>query len=215
MPNLEFTGSWSLGEAGYAFLLERLTGAGVRTLVEFGSGVSTARLARDLSGLELLYSIESDRNYLRHTSELISPRGAPRVQLELRPLKWQMIGGRIFKSYAPGEMPSSVDAVFVDGPPQATRRGREACLYQVYDRLRVGGFVYLDDARRPTEQRILANWLDTLADLNLVEVGEAGHGIAVLRKTGGRPPRASLAATLDSFAAAAACARDRLLRARR
>ena len=37
--------------------------------------------------------------------------------------------------------------MIIDGPPVYTLRGREACLYQVYDQIRIGGLVILDDFR--------------------------------------------------------------------
>ena len=47
-----------------------------------------------------------------------------------------------------------MDCVIVDGPPVYTLRGREACLYQVYDQIKIGGLVILDDFRRRLRSKL-------------------------------------------------------------
>jgi hypothetical protein len=74
----------------------------------------------------------------------------------------------------------SIDAVIVDGPPSSFVRGREACLHQVAAHLKVGARVYLDDALRPDETRIVRNWLKSYRGLRSLGLIEIGHGIHVL-----------------------------------
>jgi hypothetical protein len=73
--------------------------------------------------------------------------------------------------------------VLIDGPPIATRRGREACLYQVFAKGHVGTRFYLDDYCREAEKQIVLNWLraygGALAHRNTFEVD---HRIAVLER---------------------------------
>jgi hypothetical protein len=72
--------------------------------------------------------------------------------------------------------------VFIDGPPFWTRRGREACLYQVALFLTIGGRIYLDDSNRPDEQAIIRNWLNVYPGIFGVRYLESNHGICVLTK---------------------------------
>ena len=150
--------SWCLGEKTFGVLLKELQSLSVENLVEFGSGVSSARLALQLPDVKLL-SIESDPTYYGRTVQLLD-RFVPghHVTVELRRLRWQRYGLAFYQSYSAGPFFPSVDAVIIDGPPGWTHRGRESCLYQAFRSLRVGGRVYLDDYERPEEQQIVRNW---------------------------------------------------------
>ena len=90
--------------------------------------------------------------------------------------------GRPFITYTTPDLAKAIDIVIVDGPPAATRRGREACLYYAYDRLRVGGTVILDDLCRQDEQTILANWFSVYPSSFEVSRWDGGHGLAQLTK---------------------------------
>ena len=149
---------WCLGESNFSVLIKELQSLSVENLVEFGSGVSSARLALQLPHVKLL-SIESDPTYHMRTVQLLK-RFVPdsRVGVELRKLCWQRHGLGLYQSYDIGPFFPRVDAVIIDGPPGWTHRGREGCLYQVFRSLRIGGRVYLDDYVRPAEQQIVRNW---------------------------------------------------------
>ena len=187
---LEFESSWSLGELAYQAILEDLRSKGATSIVEFGSGTSTLRLSRDLPNAQVV-SIESHDGYLEQTRRSLETHGGPaKVELSLRSLRWQRHGLSWFRSYEPGPFPDQVDAVLIDGPPITTRRGREACLYQVFSRTHVGTRFYLDDFCRGAEQRIVDNWLRAYPDaLRHRDTFDIGHGVAVLERVAGRSTR--------------------------
>lgn len=149
---------WCLGEATFEVLLNELRSFPLNNLIEFGSGVSSARLALALPHTKIV-SIESNPTYHQRTMQLLE-RFVPNnnVSVELRTLRWQRHGLAFYQSYSHGVPPHHVDAVIVDGPPGWTARGRESCLYQIFHSLRVGGRVYLDDYDRPAERQIVSNW---------------------------------------------------------
>ena len=150
--------SWCLGEKTFSLLLKELQSFPVENLVEFGSGISSARLALELPHVRIL-SIESAPTYHERTVQLLD-RFVPghRVAVELRELCWQRHGLGLYQSYRAGQFLPRIDAMIIDGPPGWTYRGREVCLYQAFHSLRVGGRVYLDDYERPEEQQIVRNW---------------------------------------------------------
>jgi predicted O-methyltransferase YrrM len=151
------------------------------TIVEFGSGASTAAFAHDLPDATI-FSVDNDPTYFEHTRAAL-PSNA-NVELVHRPLVWQRHGGAPYLSYAPSVLPDRVDVLIIDGPPHWTRRGREACLYQAMPALRVGALIFLDDYQRSAEQRTVRHWLATYPSaLRLVEVIEEGDHLAVLEKT--------------------------------
>jgi hypothetical protein len=180
---LEFESSWSLGESAYQAILKDLRSIDAKNIVEFGSGTSTVRLSRDLPEANIL-SIESDRAFLDQTRENLELHGGrANVRLVHKPLRWQRHGLSWFRSYEPGGFPDYVDAVLIDGPPIATRRGREACLYQVFAKSHVGTRFYLDDYRRDAEQQIVLNWLRAYRGaLAHRSTFDADHQIAVLER---------------------------------
>ena len=75
-----------------------------------------------------------------------------------------------------------IDCVIIDGPPVYTLRGREACLYQVYDQIKIGGLVILDDFRRSFEKQIVENWLSIYPSSFTVEMIREDHHLTMLRK---------------------------------
>ncbi len=181
---LEFKSTWSLGEDAYQAVLQDLRTIGATRIVEFGSGTSTLRFSHDLPKADLL-SIESDPSYLDETRQSLAAHGGPaKVDLSLRPVTWQRHGLSWFRSYARGPFPDRVDAVLIDGPPIQTRRGREACLYQVFPHCHAGTRFYLDDYRRDAERKTVDNWLRAYRSaLTHVTTFDLGHQVAVLERT--------------------------------
>jgi hypothetical protein len=199
--DLSLDGGWRIGEEAFAALVEELQKMKASRVVEFGSGVSSVRLALALPDIDLL-SIESSTPHFEEVKALAARHGvsSDRVRFELRPLRWQWCGGALYQSYGRGDFPTTVDAAIVDGPPSRTRRGREACLHAVMANLRVGGKVFLDDFERPAEHVIVANWLNAYPGVFVVQTLRVGHSLAVLEKVRQvDSPRFSAAVTMDSL----------------
>lgn len=178
-----FSSGWSLGEEAYGLLRDDLRELGAETIIEFGAGTSTVHLSHDFPDAEI-WSHEHHPQYAEETRQLVArAQGGARVHVATSPLSWQFYGGCFFLSYTRGPLPASADAMLVDGPPFWTRRGREACLYMSHMVLRVGGRVYLDDYRRPAEQRTAENWVEAFEGAFRIR-GELAteHRMCVLEK---------------------------------
>ncbi len=185
-PRLALEGDWSIGEEAFAVVVDLICQRqpDLRTLVEFGSGPSSIRWAQAFPDASIV-AIEGDRPCFENTQRLAEEFLQPdRLYLRYQPL--------IFQTYGPGEILSyrkdetfwvqHIDCAIVDGPPFYTLRGREACLYQVYPQLAVGGLVILDDYGRNSEKAIVQNWLSVYPDSFAVEILDVGHQLAVLQK---------------------------------
>ena len=198
---LKLDNDWSIGEKAFSFLVEELRSLAVENLLEFGSGVSSTRLALELPQVRLL-SIESNPTFYRHTVQLLD-RYVPghSVKVELRELCWQRHGLGLYQSYRPGPFFPRVDALIIDGPPGWTHRGREVCLYQAFRSLRIGGRVYLDDYARPDEQQIVRNWEATYPGVFRIRVLDFPHSpLCVLEKTTDLPhARLAFSVTWDNW----------------
>ena len=146
---LNLDAGWSIGETAF----ERITTAllemsPVERILEFGSGPSSVRLAMAFAEAKVL-SIEGDwRNFAETTSLMRSFWDKRNLSIKYRPIALESYGDAEFLTYEDGMFwKEEIDCVIIDGPPVYTLRGREACLYQVYDQIKIGGLVILDDFR--------------------------------------------------------------------
>ena len=185
MPDqLNLDTDWSIGETAFGrietLLLQMST---VERILEFGSGPSSIRLAMAFFEAQVL-SVEGDWRNFRETTDLIQKFLDKRnLSIKYRPITLESYGNAKFLTYEDGMFwEEEIDCVIIDGPPVYTLRGREACLYQVYDQIRIGGLVILDDFRRSYEKQIVENWLSVYPSSFAVEIIREDHHLAVLRK---------------------------------
>ena len=185
MPEqLSLDAGWSIGETAF----ERITTlllqmSPVERILEFGSGSSSIRLAMTFSEAQVL-SVEGDwRNFAETTSLMRTFWDQRNLLIKYRPITLESYGDAEFLTYEDGMFwEEEIDCVIIDGPPVYTLRGREACLYQVYDQIKIGGLVILDDFRRSYEKQIVENWLSVYSGGFTVEIIREDHHLSVLRK---------------------------------
>ena len=175
---------WSIGEAAFeriATLLLQISP--VERVLEFGSGPSSIRLAMAFPEAHVL-SVEGDwRNYAETTDLMQKFLDKRNLSIKYRPITLESYGDAEFLTYEDGIFwEEEMDCVIIDGPPVYTLRGREACLYQVYDQIKIGGLVILDDFRRSFEKQIVENWLSVYPGSFAVEIIREDHHLVVLRK---------------------------------
>ncbi len=175
---------WSIGETAFKRIETLLLQMSpVERILEFGSGPSSIRLAMAFSEAEVL-SIEGDwRNFAETLSLMRSLWDKRNLSIRYRPVTLESYGDAEFLTYEDGTFwDDEMDCVIIDGPPVYALRGREACLYQVYDQIKIGGLVILDDFRRRFEKQIVENWLSVYPSSFAVEIIREDHHLAVLRK---------------------------------
>ena len=191
---LNLDSSWRIGEAAFSTIVEKITAlinpkndqSSQSYIVEFGSGASSIRLALNFPNTKII-AIDGDRECYQETENLALEflQSSELFELKYQPLSFREYGSGKILSYTQdlaSEPKFPIDCVIIDGPPFYTLRGREACLYQVYEQLSIGGLVILDDFNREAEQTILRNWLSVYPDSFAVEILEVGHRLAVLEK---------------------------------
>ena len=185
MPDrLNLDAGWSIGEMAFGRITTTfLEMSPVERILEFGSGPSSVRLAMAFSEAEVL-SIEGDwRNFAETMSLIQALWDKHNLSIKYRPITLESYGDAEFLTYEDGMFwEEEIDCVIIDGPPVYTLRGREACLYQVYDQIRIGGLVILDDFRRSFEKQIVENWLSVYPGSFKVDIIREDHYLAVLRK---------------------------------
>ena len=185
MPGrLNLDAGWSIGETAFERITTTLLEMSpVKRILEFGSGPSSIRLAMAFPEVEVL-SVEGDWWNYAETMNLMQTFWDKRnLSIKYRPITLESYGDAEFLTYADGLFwEEEIDCVIIDGPPVYTLRGREACLYQVYDQIKIGGLVILDDFRRRFEKQIVENWLSVYPSSFTVKMIREDHHLAVLRK---------------------------------
>ncbi len=183
---------WSLGTHGLRLLEALVAAARPRVVVEFGSGASTAALARACAALDPpagLVALENDPEFMRRTAAILEEAGvADHALLVAAPVVARRRNGRYVPVYHLGanDRPWSdpADLVVLDGPPLPLG-GREGALDQALHAARPGAIVVLDDARRDSEQSLLARALRRHeASIEAINVLGFPKGLAVIMVTG-------------------------------
>ena len=191
MPEqLSLDTGWSIGETAFERITTTLLEMSpVERILEFGSGPSSVRLAMAFPEAQVL-SVDGDwRNFAETTSLMRSFWNKRNLSIKYRPITLESYGNAEFLTYEDGMFwEEEIDCVVIDGPPVYTLRGREACLYQIYDQIRIGGLVILDDFRRRFEKQIVKNWLSVYPGSFTVAIIREDHHLAVLRKVRSTTP---------------------------
>ena len=183
---LNLNTDWSIGETAFERIATTLHQMSpVEKILEFGSGPSSIRLAMAFSEAQVV-SVEGDWRNFAETMNLMQTFWDQRnLSIKYRPITLESYGDAEFLTYEDGifwDDQKEIDCVIIDGPPVYTLRGREACLYQVYDQIKIGGLVILDDFRRSYEKQIVENWLSVYPGSFTVEMIREDHHLSVLRK---------------------------------
>jgi predicted O-methyltransferase YrrM len=131
-------------------------------VVECGSGVSSVVIARclQLNGVGRLISLEHNENYAKNTdAELRRHEIAEFATTISRPLREYQLNGRQWTWYSIEGLPDSIDMLIVDGPPASIgENARYPAGPLLFERLKVGGTVFLDDMIREDEKGIYRMW---------------------------------------------------------
>lgn len=144
-----------------------------KTIIEYGSGVSTivlALLVKKYGGKIISY--DHSEEYALKTVQMLHDYGVEDVvELRIRNLtKIQRGSGKPGYWYDTTEdkVPKGVDMVLVDGPPASTGKlARLPALWHIQQNLNVGASIFLDDYNRPDEKDVVRKWLKEKPELVL------------------------------------------------
>ena len=136
-----------------------------RWVIEAGSGLSTVVIARALELVGeggVVISLEHKVEWAEDTRAMLAEQGLQQhSRVILAPLVPTEVGTEEFLWYDLTEvtLPDEIGLLFVDGPPGSSgAMARYPALPLLFDRLKPGGVVVLDDANRSEEQSIVRRW---------------------------------------------------------
>lgn len=173
-------GGWAATYETISFVVQRiLTSSRPPRIVEIGGGISSVWFAYALRqrGSGKLYSIEHDRNFMAKTNQLIEDHGLEMwVELVHAPLVSRNapdLGQPWYEVASLGATMSSIDVLFVDGPPGATTHMARYPAFSIFAPfLNDGSMVLLDDVDRHDEGRIVKRWKQEWNDHGKLTVSE-------------------------------------------
>lgn len=168
-PYLPFTSS-SLRPFCLVHMLNDIIINSRRTIIEFGSGISTILIGRLIKKIKLnatLLSIENDLNWIKALSEIlraeqiddvVNVQYAPlkSTKLALDNNKWYDV--KILKEHVKD---TKFDMVIIDGPAAwepGKGRSRYPAVPFIANKLDKNFSIYLDDAIRPGEREVIKLW---------------------------------------------------------
>lgn len=164
---MPFGGGWALTADAAVVLVREIALNRPRIIVELGSGVSTQLIGRMLkeAGEGKLYSLDHDTKWAEQTRRHVRSSGLENHVVVLdAPLAKQRFNGREFNWYQiPEELRQvdNIDLIIVDGPPQSldpSGTPRYPALPAFLAQLSPTAMIYIDDAKRPQEQEMIAQW---------------------------------------------------------
>jgi hypothetical protein len=165
---MPFGGNWALTPDAASILAREIAIRRPHIIVELGSGVSTLMVGRLLQqmGCGHLLSLDHDPDWANETRRHISANGLQNhVEVLDAPLARQKFDGKDFDWY---QMPEQlrhieqIDMLTVDGPPQtidSTALARYPALPAFAAQLSKHAVIFIDDAKRVTEQDMVKIWL--------------------------------------------------------
>lgn len=175
------TGSFALRTESVVELTDRVRVEAPDTVVECGSGSSTAWIALALEqlGAGHVYSLEHDVHYGAGTAALVDSVGVGhRATVVHAPLADRKIAGTDWSWYSQesiDELPEKIDLLLVDGPPASVGpRSRFPALPVLKARLRPSALVLVDDVSRPDEKAVIELWSKN-GELELIAEGKEMH----------------------------------------
>ena len=171
-----------------------------RKVLELGSGFSSIVISNELDQQEagFLDSIDNSRAWSERACDMAEKNGVlDRVKFHVFALGLRIYPGlpcvfyKIPENFYSG---GPYDLVFADGPGHEV--GRDGVLFEVFTRLRVPGYVILDDCNSDHMKHTVALWQERFA-LSIVfkEYRDIGKGVGVIEKVNELPFTSQIRAT--------------------
>lgn len=164
-------GGWALGADALLWTLTRIGRDARLSVVELGPGTSSVVLGRSLRASSF-WGLEHDENFVDVVSRMLAQHGLNNYSLLHAPLSVGEDGCRWYAEAAVAQLPSTIDLLIVDGPPNLAGSGNRApAMARLRDRLAPGAMVLVDDTHRKDERAMAHRWCAADPTLSVVYDG--------------------------------------------
>lgn len=162
---LPYANNWSAAPDFLKLIVEHCLLNKPETIVECSSGLTTLMLARScqINGTGHVYSMENGEEYVANIHRELRRYNLDNAATVLHsPLVKMQIKSEKFQWYELQSLPDlKINMLVIDGPPgYLQKNSRYPAIPALLDRLADGCTIFLDDAARPDEKKIVARWLD-------------------------------------------------------
>lgn len=181
---------WACTPRTLRFVTEIVTTCRIKSVLEFGAGLSSVTIARALDNIGggKLTSVDHAPQYAAKAWHLVTQETSVDARLIVRPIRLRAYRQGLFFGYsglaAELSKRGPFDLVLVDAPPGVL--GRDASLHQAWPFLSDGALIVLDDFARSREQTTVRRWQRCYRSLSSIRVSERfERGVAVFQRQGG------------------------------
>lgn len=177
---------WAISPDLSALLVYLIAAERPTTIIEMGSGVSTAIMGLALSqaGTGRLISLEHDPEYAAKTEAMLRVHGIDHlVNVVHAPLVEHEVNGQTVLWYdmSAVDLDGPIDLIVIDGPPKTSGpRARYPALHILKEHIQPGTVIVVDDANRKEEVEMISSWNEEVRPLS-VEFLPHEKGTAVIR----------------------------------
>lgn len=180
-------GGWSIDRAVSEALIKLILDLEIRRVVEIGAGYSSIIFHYALPKMNSdysVFSIEENIDWFKIPNKLAELVIRSSMDFHVGKIHFMIGFFGIHASYRIPErtdLKKEIDLVFVDGPQYFF--GREGGLDEIYDKLKVGCLIVMDDAQRYTELCVIYKWLKVYKGLELIYLNKkfGDKGLAILK----------------------------------
>ena len=181
-------GGWALNQESCKFLGHLVSTLRVENTLEFGSGYSSTIIAHELQKINsgFLHSIDNSTNWsMKANNFALENQLSRKISFHVFKLSLKFYPKIAYIFYDIDDrfydLCHIYDLVVIDGPSQDV--GREGALYEIFSKVKVGGYLFVDDSRADHMRTVIKRWsLSFPTSISVRHFYEIGNGITIIRK---------------------------------
>jgi len=187
---LEFPhpGDWALDQDSCKFLGKLIGTLKVENILEIGSGYSSVIIANELQKANkgFIHSIDNSNNWsVKAESFASETQLSHRISFHVFKLNLRVNSKIPYIFYDIDEdffnLGPIYDFVVIDGPHHDV--GRDGALYDIFPKVKVGGYFFVDDAGAEHMRGTIRRWMTSFpTSITVRHFYEIGKGIAIIEK---------------------------------
>lgn len=180
-------GGWALSPASCEFLIRLISYYKFENILEFGSGYSSSIIAHELEKNDngFLYSIDNS-SYWQVKAKKIAEEHKLAHRIQFYSSKLTL---KVYRAYAYiwydmkkiKNISTLFDLIVIDAPRHEI--GREGAIYAVFDMIKDGAILFLDDCKADHMRQTIKRWKERYPkSISVDSYHDIGNGIGIIKK---------------------------------